>query len=204
MSRASKDALGLIKGALDAGEPRGVPARVVRIGQVALHGGAVAPARRQHQARAIQELAPLVADNRGWLGERKVLVVPMHLINAVSLESAVLGQYARHVRQRHPDCATPGFYRGDKLFADARNLRSSMGDISFFAKLSAASAGQTGWGSLGSGWDADAFEAAMDARRRAIQNGHVWWATLSTPSSPRQPGWRARTTRGTSRSTRGW
>ncbi|MBK9410370.1 MAG: hypothetical protein IPN47_20450 [Gemmatimonadetes bacterium] len=159
-----KDALGLIKGALDAGGSRGAylhgsfgsgKSHFMAVLSLLLDGNT--------RARAIQELVPLVADNRGWLGEGKVLVVPMHLINAVSLESAVLGQYARHVRQRHPDCATPGFYRGDKLFADARNLRSSMGDISFFAKLSAASAGQTGWGSLGSGWDADAFEAAMDA-----------------------------------------
>jgi hypothetical protein len=37
----------------------------------------------------------------------------------VSLEAAVFGQYARYVRERHPDAPTPGFYRADQLFADA-------------------------------------------------------------------------------------
>lgn len=159
-----KESLGLIRGALDAGMSRGAylhgsfgsgKSHFMAVLSLLLDGDT--------RARAVPELASVVSDNRGWLGARKVLVVPMHLINAVSLESAVLGQYARHVKERHPDSPTPGFYRGDRLFADARNLRGTMGDVAFFARLSAASAGQGGWGALGSGWDATAFEAAMNA-----------------------------------------
>ena len=63
-----------------------------------------------------------------------------------SLEAAVFGQYARHVRERHPGAPTPGFYRADQLFGDAQRLRASMGDTVFFARLSEASAGDGGHG----------------------------------------------------------
>jgi hypothetical protein len=160
-----KESLGLIRGALDAGASRGAylhgsfgagKSHFMAVLTLLLNGDT--------RARAVPELAPLVSDNRDWLGHRKVLVVPMHLINAVSLESAVLGQYARYVRERHPDAPTPGFYRSDRLFADARSLRATIGDRAFFAKLRETSSGAVGWGALGSGWDADSFDIALDAQ----------------------------------------
>jgi hypothetical protein len=90
-------------------------------------------------------------------------VVTYHMIGAVSLESAVLGQYAEYVRRRHPEAPTPGFYQGERLFADARRLRAAMGDETFFARLGRDQEADSGWGSLGGGWDAESFEAAMEA-----------------------------------------
>jgi hypothetical protein len=110
-------------------------------------------------ARAIPELAAVVTRHNAWLG-RRVLVVPLHLIGAPSLEAAVLGGYARHIRQRHPDAPTPGFYRGDALFENARDLRRRMGDESFFAALAEKVGASGGWGALAGGWNADTFEAA--------------------------------------------
>ncbi len=111
------------------------------------------------QARAMTELADVVA-RHGWVQGRKFLMVPYHMVGAVDMESAVLGQYADHVRRLHPDAPIPGFYQAEGLFRDARQLRSQMGDSAFFAKLNEGSGEGGGWGQLEQ-WDASAFEAAL-------------------------------------------
>lgn len=159
-----RHALGLVRGALDAGTSRGAYLHG-SFGAGKSHFMAVLSLLLDNdtRARAVAELAPVVNENRDWLGERRVLVVPMHLSGARSLEDAVLGQYAHYVRERHPDAPTPGFYRGEHLFHDAVSLRSSMGDESFFAKLNEKAQGAGGWGALGGGWDATTLEQALAA-----------------------------------------
>ena len=121
------------------------------------------------RARAIPELAGAVAQSNAWTMNRRFLVVPYHLIGAASMESALLGRYAEHVRRLHPEAPTPGFYQADSIFADARGLRAKMGDAAFFGALNAAVRGGSedgdddGWGALGSDWDAGSFEAALAA-----------------------------------------
>jgi hypothetical protein len=114
------------------------------------------------QARATPELADVVA-RHSWTEGRKFLLVPYHMIGARDMESAILGQYANFVRIRHPDAPVPGFYLAEGLFKDACELRSQMGDESFFTKLNdgGKSGGSGGWGEFDSGWDAVSFEAAM-------------------------------------------
>ena len=53
-------------------------------------------------ARAVSELAPVVATLDEWKGEKRFLTVPFHLIGESDLESAVFGQYVRHLRQALP------------------------------------------------------------------------------------------------------
>ncbi|WP_371358541.1 hypothetical protein, partial [Salmonella sp. E393-2] len=52
----------------------------------------------------------------------------------------------------------------DRLFRDARQLRSTMGDANFFATLNngAAAAEDDGWGDLSTGWDAASFDAVLN------------------------------------------
>jgi hypothetical protein len=89
-------------------------------------------------------------------------MVPYHMVGAHDMESAVLGQYAEHVRRVQPDAPVPGFYLAESLFDDARGLRAQMGDEAFFGRLNEGrSAGGDGWGALESGWDAASFESAM-------------------------------------------
>ena len=120
------------------------------------------------RARSIRELAGAVTRANAWPAERRFLVVPYHLIGAASMEAALLGHYAEHVRALHPDAPTPGFYQAESVFADARRLRANMGDAAFFKALNdavrsgAADAGG-GWGALGSGWDAAGFDTALAA-----------------------------------------
>jgi hypothetical protein len=118
--------------------------------------------RGNSAARSVRELVDVVAKHNAWTQEKKVLVVPYHLIGATSLESAVLGQYAAFVRRMHPRAPTPGFYRAERLFEDAQRLRQRMGDEPFFRELGARSGGDDAWGALDASWDASAFDNAIE------------------------------------------
>ena len=115
-------------------------------------------------ARAILELAGAVQKANTWTEGKRFLVVPFHMLSAKDMESGILGRYADFVRKLHPDAPTPGFYQAERIFADARNLRDTMGDGRFFARLNEnASGGEVadGWGDLASGWDAGSFDEAL-------------------------------------------
>jgi hypothetical protein len=157
-------ALHLIKSALESNSSKGAYLHG-SFGSGKSHFMAVLTLLLQHNsdARSIPELAPVIARHNPWTEGHRFLVVPYHLIGAASLELAVLGHYADYIRKLHPDAPTPGFYRAESLFADARRLRATMGDEIFFARLSRDQGDDGGWGSIGSGWDAESFEAAMDA-----------------------------------------
>lgn len=113
------------------------------------------------RARAIPELAPVVS-GMGWAEGKRFLLVPYHMTDARDMESAILGQYAAHVRRLHPQAPVPGFYKAEMLFRDADELRRTLGDAAFFAGLGEgpADGGGGGWGALESGWDAPRYEAA--------------------------------------------
>jgi len=128
------------------------------------------------RARSIVELAGPVNKHGRWLGEKRFLMVPFHMIGARDVESAVLGGYADHVRRIHPGAPVPGFYPGERLFADALRLRAGIGDAAFFAQLNGGAAAEAGdgWGDLGADWDGAAFDAAVqespqgEARQRLV------------------------------------
>lgn len=109
-------------------------------------------------ARSIPELAGIISKHNRWWEGGKFLVVPFHLIGAESLESAILGGYAEHVRALHPEAPTPGFYRSGDLLASATSLRETLGEDKFFEKLSKTGGG--GWGAL-DGWDSASYAAAV-------------------------------------------
>ncbi|THD01040.1 phage resistance protein, partial [Panacagrimonas perspica] len=112
------------------------------------------------QARAIPELADAVAQAT-WTQGRKFLLVPYHMIGSVDMESAILGQYAEHVRKLHPEAPVPGFFQAEELFQNAKAFRERLGDEKFFSQLNEGqSQGGGGWGTLDSGWDAASYEAA--------------------------------------------
>ena len=114
------------------------------------------------KARAVPELAGVVTTHDSWMGGRKFLMVPYHMIGARDVESAIMGGYAEHVRRLHPTAPVPGFYLGERLFEDARSLRADFGDDLFFSRLNAGKEGDgDGWGDLGAAWDAGRFASAM-------------------------------------------
>jgi hypothetical protein len=121
-------ALSLIKGALESGSSKGAYLHG-SFGSGKSHFMAVLTLLLENNpdARSIPELAEVVARSNAWTQGRKFLVVPYHIIGATSMESALLGHYAEYIRKRHPGAPTPGFYRADALFEDAKRLRSKMG-----------------------------------------------------------------------------
>ena len=84
--------------------------------------------------RSIPELAK-VCDNHRWVEDKKLLLVPYHMIGARNMESAILGGYVDHVKQLHPEAPLPGVYLADEIFANAVQLRDRLGDEKFFEDL---------------------------------------------------------------------
>lgn len=119
--------------------------------------------RNNPDARAIKELAGVVAKHNAWMQGKKFLLVPFHMIGSRNMEQGILGQYANYVRQLHPDAPTPGVYLAESLFEDAKGLRQDMGDEAFFQKLNQNKTSGGGWGTIAAGWDAACFEAAVNA-----------------------------------------
>lgn len=114
-------------------------------------------------ARAIPELAPVVAKHGEWLNDKKLLLVPYHMIGALSMESAILGGYVNHMRKHFPQAPIPGVYLAEGIFRDADNMRRKMGDEPFFALLNSDHAmdADDDWGELSAQWQPESFQQAM-------------------------------------------
>ncbi len=120
-------------------------------------------------ARAIPELAPVIAKHDAALADRRILRLAYHLLGAETLEQAVLGHYVAQVGAIHPDAPLPAVYRSEAVLADAERLREQLGDDAFLAGLnggqpSAAAVGDPWGGVLGEGtWTAASYDAARAA-----------------------------------------
>src|SRR4051812_27820112 len=162
LAAAFDNALGFIKSALDA---RGSKAAYLHgsFGSGKSHFMAVLHLLLQHDARArAHEGLERVCVKHDWVKGRRFLLVPYHMINARSMESAILGGYADYVRQHHPEAPWPGIYLADDLFDDARRYRANVGDEKFFGLLG-TSAAESKWGKRAVAWTPERFEAALAA-----------------------------------------
>ncbi|MDX9722322.1 MAG: hypothetical protein RBU37_16380 [Myxococcota bacterium] len=109
------------------------------------------------------ELHPL-REPHPWIGHKKLVQLPIHMLDAQDMESKILGLYVRWVAEHHPSAAVPAVYVDEGLFEDARRLRSRMGDEAFFADLnSGVQQAASGWGKRATAthWSAASFEAAV-------------------------------------------
>ena len=109
------------------------------------------------------ELHPLKA-KFDWIGDKKLLQLPMHFMNAKSIEDKIFDTYVRWVEDNHPDAPVPALYADKELFENAAALRADLGNERFFAKLNGARpAAAKGWGKLTATWDLASFEAAIES-----------------------------------------
>ncbi|MGB2567453.1 phage resistance protein [Micromonospora citrea] len=99
-------------------------------------------------ARKIRGLEGPVVSADSWLPGRNFLTLTLHMLDARSVEQAILEGYLRQVTAAHPDAPVPAVHRSDALLKDAAGLRQAMGDEAFFAALrgGAASPGAGGGG----------------------------------------------------------
>jgi hypothetical protein len=111
--------------------------------------------RGNPEARGKEGLAEVVAKHDPWLRGRKFLLVPSHLPDSSSLDTAILSGYLAQVRKLHPGASLPAVYREDELIADARALRGRDGDEKFIAQL------PSGGEPRGAAWDSASVDAAF-------------------------------------------
>jgi hypothetical protein len=107
------------------------------------------------EARGKEGLAEVVAKHDPWLRGRKFLLVPSHLPDSSSLDTAILSGYVAQVRKLHPGASLPAVYRDDELIAEARALRGRDGDEKFIAQL------PSGEEPPGAAWDSASLDAAF-------------------------------------------
>jgi hypothetical protein len=132
-------------------------------------------------ARAVPELAPVVANLDEWKGDRRFLTVPFHLIGENDLESAVFGQYVRYLERIRPDAPPPAVFADEPILENADDVRASVGDGTFFATLSSGSAGgKGGWGDLDAAWDAASYEVARQGPHGSPDHTRLVQAVLTT------------------------
>lgn len=178
LATAFDHALGLISAALKDGQSRAA-FLAGSFGSGKSHFMAVFHALLGHDAtaRAIPELAPVLAAHDAALKDRKILRLAYHFLEAKSIEETLLGGYVAQIRALHPDCDLPAVHRGDAVIADGENQRTLMGDDPFFAALNdgAAPASNDPWGAvLDTAWTASTYEQARaaapgsDARQRLV------------------------------------
>lgn len=126
----------------------------------------------------LPRLQPVVQSHT-WASDKKFLLVPLHMLNRDSMEEGILGGYADFIRRKHPEAPLPAFYRSQEILNNAKDMRKTMGDEVFFAKLNSGNKGGDGaggWGAWGSQWSAETFEHALaqqpldDDRRRLVSD----------------------------------
>jgi hypothetical protein len=101
-----------------------------------------------------------------WIGQKKLVQLPIHMLDAQDMESKILGTYVRWVAEHHADAAVPAVYVDEGLFEDAKRLRARMGDGPFFAELNGGvQRAASGWGKRATAttWDAKNFDAAASS-----------------------------------------
>lgn len=133
-------------------------------------------------ARSVPELADVVKDLDEWSRDRRFLTVPFHLLDGGrDLESAVFGQYVRHLAKIHPDAPPPAVFADEPILENADDLRAKVGDVEFFAQLSAGAPGDSdGWGDLGAAWDASSYDSARRAEHGTPDRIRLVQAVLTT------------------------
>ncbi|MGH9222715.1 MAG: hypothetical protein ACRD2W_02690 [Acidimicrobiales bacterium] len=130
-------------------------------------------------ARAVPELAPVVARYAPRLDGRRFLLVPYHFIGKTSMEQVVLGGYVQHMRGLHPEAWLPPVYVADGILDDARRKRVELGDEVFSRLLSEGEAADA-WGDYGAGWDGGRFAGAIAAAPGASERDQLVGALLRT------------------------
>ena len=130
-------------------------------------------------ARSKPELHQAIAKWDPALDSKKFLLVPVHFLDARSMEHKILGGCVERVERLHPGAALPGVFLGDEIVAtELPNLRGRIGDEALVEGLNAASGVADDWGDFASEWTVDSVERclaapATDAGRQDLVAAYV-------------------------------
>jgi hypothetical protein len=122
--------------------------------------------RHNAEAKAVRGLAEPIDKTDAVLRDKKFLTLSFHMLDARTVEQAVLEGYLRQIRVLHPEEPPPAVHRSDGLIADADRLRKSLGDEQFFATLRGGSSGGAGGGlaaqrARATTWSAEEYAQAV-------------------------------------------
>jgi hypothetical protein len=159
------EALGLVASALQDGESK---AKFLQgsFGSGKSHFMAMLHLLLEHNpdARAKPELHRAVAKYDSQLGDKKFLLVPIHFLDAKSMEQKILGGYVDAIRVAHPKAPLPPVYLGDTIVADELPpMRNRLGDEAFVDALNSVGGGDDAWGDYADTWTTDRVEQALAA-----------------------------------------
>ncbi|MEV0216789.1 phage resistance protein [Micromonospora sp. NPDC050695] len=138
-------------------------------------------------AREVRGLAEPVLAADPWLRDRKLLTLTFHMLDARSVEQAILEGYLNQITVLHPEAPVPAVHRSDALLDDAARLRDRMGDEAFFAALhdaggapAAAGGGLAAHIARAAGWTPEMYAAAAAAPPGTEQRDRLVSALTST------------------------
>ena len=116
-----------------------------------------------------------------WIGAKKILQIPMHMMGATSIEDKVFDAYIRWTQQHHPDAPLAPLFANRELFENASQLRQDLGEDRFFTRLNEGSAVHSKWGALADEavWDGDRFETALASTDDEVR-GQLFSALVKT------------------------
>ena len=130
-------------------------------------------------ARSKPELHQAIAKWGPVLDSSKFLLVPIHFLDARSMEHKILGGCVERVEQLHPGAALPGVFLGNEIVAtELPNMRARIGDEALIEGLNDASGAGDEWGVFASEWTIDSLERSLaapatDAERQDLVAAYV-------------------------------
>lgn len=181
------EALGIIKSAVDSHSSKAAYLHA-SFGAGKSHFMAVLHAllNQAPAARNKTDFDPVFAKN-GWLqdGHRRFLMVPVHMLDAKSMEQRILGGYVKRIKELEPKASTPRVYRTDAMFRDLQSMRERLGDEAAIEFLAGAAPVETSgdWGEFGAAfaWTSELLDEAMAAEE--LEVGEEF-----NPADPSTPG----------------
>ncbi|WP_435588970.1 phage resistance protein [Micromonospora chalcea] len=139
------------------------------------------------EAREVRGLAEPVLAADSWLRGRKLLTLTFHMLDARSVEQAILEGYLNQITALHPEAPVPAVHRSDALLDDAARLRERMGDDAFFSALrdgggtpTAAGGGLAAHVARAVGWTPEMYAEAAAAPPGTEQRDRLVSALTST------------------------
>jgi hypothetical protein len=165
IASAFNEALGLVAGAVETGESQATylhgsfgsgKSHFMAVLHLLLSGH---PA-----ARAKPELHQAIAAHADRLDGKNFLLVPIHFLDARSMEQKILGGYVERIATLHPEAPVPAVFIADAIVqTELPGLRTKLGEDAFLDGLNGDSAGGDEWGEFGTTWTSAGVDAALAA-----------------------------------------